>query len=324
MIHQKENHQVFAWGTSRRFNAYSDYLRRIYGGRLQKVSINTGLTCPNRDGTKGIGGCSFCNNKAFSPSYCNPSKSISQQLREGIDFLNKRYPRAAGFLAYFQTFSNTYAPLEKLRKLYEEALSFPGIKGLVIGTRPDCIDEDKIDYLSKLARKYYIVVEYGIESCYDSTLKRVNRCHTFNDSVKALTLTTSAGITTGAHFILGLPGETRSDLLKEADIISQLPIHLAKFHQLQIIKDTALEKEYLENPNMFKLFSFEEYIEFFIEFLERLNPEIIVERFTGEAPPRMLTVRNWNNRRSDQITSIIEKKMEELNTWQGKLYGKKL
>ncbi len=322
MIGREEKRKVYPWGTTRRFNSYSDYLRRIYGGRLQKVSIDAGFTCPNRDGTKGTGGCSFCNNKAFNPSYCNPSKSITQQLKEGIEFLNRRYRRAAGFLAYFQAYSNTYAPLDKLMKLYDEALSFPGIKGLVIGTRPDCIDEEKIRYLSKLAKKYYIVVEYGIESCYDKTLKLINRGHSFSDSVKAVKMTASAGIATGAHFIIGLPGETRDDLLKEAGIISSLPLHMAKFHQLQIIKGTQIEKEYLKNPHMLHLFTFEEYVDFFIEFLERLNPDIIVERFTGEAPPRMLAVRNWNNRRSDQIIPVIEKRMEELNTWQGKRYRK--
>jgi len=314
---------TYPWGHSRRFNAYSNYFRKIYGGRLQKVSIDAGFTCPNRDGTSGTGGCTYCNNDAFNPSYCSPSKSISVQLEEGIEFLRKRYREPASYLAYFQAFSNTYASVDHLRSLYEEALAFPGVTGLIIGTRPDCIDEEKLNYLRELSDRYFIAVEYGVESCYDKTLKRINRGHSFNQAVEAIQMTAGKGIKTGAHFIFGLPGESREEMLNEAEIISGLPLHTVKFHQLQIIKGTLMEKEFIKNPGDFDLFSFEDYIDFFILFLERLNPRIVVERFTGEAPPGYLHEKRWNMKRTDEIVRIIEKKLEERNTWQGRLYKTK-
>lgn len=309
--------------TKRRFNSYSGFFRKEFGGRLQKVSIDAGFTCPNRDGSKGYGGCTFCRNDAFNPSYCSPSKSITTQISEGIKFLSRRYHNPKGYLAYFQAYSNTYAPVDVLRKIYGEALSFPGVKGIIIGTRPDCIDKEKIAFLKSLTDEYYVAVEYGAESCYDTTLKRINRGHSFNDTISAIEMTASAGIHTGAHFIFGLPGETRTEMLNEAAVISELPLNTVKFHQLQIIKGTVMEKLYYEHPEEFNLFSFEDYVDFFIEFLERLSPRLVVERFTGEAPPGMLAIRNWSSKRSDQIISIIEKRMEELNTWQGRLYKKK-
>lgn len=310
----------FPWGHSRRFNAYSNYFTKIYGGRLQKVSIDAGFTCPNRDGSSGSGGCTYCNNDAFNPSYCHPSKSISEQLKMGIDFLKHRYHRPVGYLAYFQAYSNTYAPLDKLRVLYNEALSFPGITGLIIGTRPDCIDDEKLDFIKSLSEKHFVAVEYGVESCYDRTLKRINRGHTFADAVNAIEKTVSRKIKTGAHFIFGLPGESYNDMMDQADIISGMRLDTVKFHQLQIIKGTVMEKEYYQNPADFRLFEFTEYVEFFVKFLERLNPAIVVERFSGEAPPDILARQLWGKKRTEQIVRIIENRLEELKTWQGKLY----
>lgn len=312
--------KIYPWGHERRFNAYSNYFRSLYGARIQKVSIDAGFTCPNRDGTKGTGGCTYCNNDAFNPSYCIPEKSVSQQIEEGIQFHKWRYSEAVSYLAYFQAFSNTYAPVESLRKLYSEALGYPGVIGLVIGTRPDCIDNEKLDLLKELSDKYYVAVEYGIESCYNKTLSRINRGHTFEEAVCAVEKTSSLGIKTGAHFIFGLPGESRAEMLEQAEIISELPLHTVKFHQLQIIKGTRMEKEFMENPSDFELFSWDEYLIFFISFLEHLSPRLVVERFTGEAPPRFLTGEGWGKKRTDQIVSLIEKKMEEIDTWQGKLY----
>lgn len=312
---------IYPWGTSRRFNSYADYFRKRFGGRLQKVSIDAGFTCPNRDGTKGLGGCSFCNNNAFNPSYCSPAKTITRQINEGISFLGRRYRNNNGYLAYFQAYSNTYADTAKLNALFYEALSHPAISGLVIGTRPDCIDNEKIEMLRRISEAHFVSVEYGVESCYDRTLERINRKHTFGDSVRAIKLTAEAGIRTGAHFILGLPGESRDEMMDEAGIISSLPLDSVKLHQLQIIKDTRMEKEYLAEPGLFKLFGFEEYIGFIVEFLGRLRPDIVIERFTGEAPPRMVAVRNWNGIRSDRVSALIEKRMEELDTWQGKRWN---
>ena len=319
-MNEKSEISNYSWGHSRRFNAYSNYFRSLYGGRVQKVSIDAGFTCPNRDGTSGSGGCTYCNNDAFNPSYCSPSKSISAQLEEGIVFLKKRYRQPFGYLAYFQAYSNTYAPLEKLRILYEEALAFPGIIGLIIGTRPDCIDRTKLEYIKELAGKFYIAIEYGVESCYDSTLLRINRGHTFGQAVEAIRLTSEMGINTGAHFILGFPGESKEEMMKEADIISDLPIDTVKFHQLQIIRGTRMEKDFLARQEDFDLFSFDEYVDFFVRFLEKLNPAIVVERFTGEAPPGFLLEQRWNRKRSEEIVRHIEKELERRNTWQGRLY----
>ncbi len=317
MVDQKRKYE---WGHDRRFNAYSNYFRSLYGARVQKVSIDAGFTCPNRDGTKGTGGCTYCNNDAFNPSYCLPEKSVTLQIEEGIQFHKWRYSEAVSYLAYFQAFSNTYAPVEKLRKLYSEALGYPGVIGLIVGTRPDCIDDEKLAYLRELSDRYYIAVEYGIESCYNKTLARINRGHTFEEAAEAVEKTAAMGIRTGAHFIFGLPGESRQEMIDQAEIISEMPLHSVKFHQLQIIRGTGMEEEFKNNADDFELFTWDEYLMFFIQFLERLNPRIVVERFTGEAPPRFLTGEGWGKKRTDQIVSLIEKKMEELDTWQGRLF----
>jgi uncharacterized protein len=320
MIPVNKKIKAYPWGHERRFNAYSNYFRTIYGARVQKVSIDAGFTCPNRNGSKGYGGCTYCNNGAFNPSYCQAEKPVSRQIEEGIKFHEWRYNEAVSYLAYFQAYSNTYDSLEKLRKLYEEALSYPRVIGLIIGTRPDCIDDEKLEYIKELSAKCYVAVEYGIESCYNKTLKRINRGHSFEDAVWALERTAAHGINTGAHFIFGLPGETREEMLNQVDIISGLPITTVKFHQLQIIKGTAMELEFKNNPRDFELFTLEEYLDFFIVFLERLNPLIVVERFTGEVPPRFLAEEGWGRKRADQISTMIEKRLEELDTWQGRLY----
>ena len=318
-----QNIKTYQWGHERRFNTYSGYFRDIYGARVQKVSIDAGFTCPNRDGSRGLGGCTYCNNDAFNPSYCQPSKSVSEQIGEGIEFHKWRYDEAVSYLAYFQAYSNTYASLYKLKKLYEEALNYPGVIGLIIGTRPDCIDEEKLEFIKELSGKYYVAVEYGIESCYNKTLMRINRRHTFEEAVCALERTTAYGINTGAHFIFGLPGENREEMMNQVDIISGLPVKTVKFHQLQIIKGTAMETEFMNNPGDFELFTWEEYLDFFIAFLERLNPAIVVERFTSETPPRFLTSEGWGKKRTDQLLYLVEKRLEELDTWQGRLYEDK-
>jgi len=309
------NEIKFPWGDNRRFNSYSGYFKKCFGGRVQKLSIDAGFSCPNH----ATGGCTYCNNAAFNPSYCTPEKSITTQLNDGVEFHKWRYRKAVSYLAYFQAFSNTYAPLETLKKLYEEALAFPDVVGIVIGTRPDCVDDHKLDYLQKLSEKHYVSVEYGIESCYNKTLERINRGHTFETAVEAVERTVARGINVGAHFIFGLPGESRNNMLAEAEIISRLPLTTVKFHQLQIIKGTVMEREYKNNPSDFELFTCDEYIDFFITFIENLNPSIVVERFTSEVPPRFLSVGGWGKKRADQIAIMIEKRLEELNTWQGRL-----
>jgi uncharacterized protein len=311
----------FPWGHTRRFNAYSEHIRKIFGARVQKLSLDAGFSCPNRDGTISTDGCTFCDSNAFNPSYCQPEKSITQQLAEGIEFHKKRYRRSSSYLAYFQAYSNTHAPLAVLKKRYEDALAMPGVIGLVIGTRPDCVDAEKLDYLARLAESSYIIVEYGIESCNNKTLESINRGHTFEQATQALDETRKRGIKTGAHFIIGLPGETREEILDHAGIIAQLPIDNIKFHQLQILKNTALETDFLENPGKFNLFSLEEYVEFISGYIQLLPPQMVIERFTAEVPPRYRIAPDWGNLRTDQILEMIERKLEEKNAWQGKRYN---
>jgi len=311
---------VYPWENNRRFNAYSTYFKKEFGERVQKLSIDAGFTCPNRDGTLGKGGCTYCNNNAFNPSYCSSDKSIGQQIREGIEFHKNRYRRAGKYLVYFQTYYNTYAKLYRLKEIYNEALSFPGIAGLVIGTRPDCIDMEKLKFLRELAEQYYIIVEYGIESVYDKTLQRINRGHSYQQGVEALSLTREMGLKTGAHFIFGLPGESREQMLESVKQISTLPLTTIKFHQLQIIKNTKLAEIYRYKPESFNLFSLGEYIQFIVKFTGQLNPEFVIERFAGEVPPRFLAVPGWGSLRNDQILNRIEKALIENDTWQGKYF----
>lgn len=317
----KENQQhTFPWGHQRRFNTYTDYFRKVFGERVQKVTIDAGFTCPNRDGTKGTGGCTYCNNDGFNPSYCQPQKSITQQIDEGKEFHTVRYRRASKYLAYFQAFSNTYAPAVTLRKLYSEALEHPDIIGLVIGTRPDCVDDEKLAYLASLAKDYYIQIEYGIESCYNESLEKINRGHTFEESARAIEETHRLGIKTGAHIIFGFPWETKEQMLAQTEILNRLPLDTLKFHQLQIVKGTTMEEQYLENPDSFWFFGIDEYIDFFIDFLERLNPAFVVERFTSEVPPRYLAGPGWGLIRTYELLQKLEKRLAERETWQGRLY----
>lgn len=310
----------FPWGHQRRFNAYAEYFKKTFGERVQKVSIDAGFTCPNRDGSLARGGCTYCNNNAFNPSYCSAEKPVSQQLSEGIEFHKVRYRRAKKYLAYFQTYSNTYSSIDKLRDIYEQALNFPEVVGLVIGTRPDCIDAEKLNYFAELANQYYIMIEYGVETVYNKTLEKINRHHTWEQSRIAIEQTAAQGLNTGAHFIFGLPGETREEMMESIEEINLLPLTTIKFHQLQIVKGTQMAKDFLSNPEKYNLFQMEEYIDFIVRFTERLNPGFIVERFTGEVPPRFHAGPNWGIIRNDQVNHLIEKKMDELNTWQGRLY----
>ena len=305
---------------NRRFNSYNSYFTALFGSRVQKISIDAGFSCPNRDGTLSTGGCTFCSNAAFNPSYCKSEKSIRQQIEEGIEFHKRRYRRANRYLAYFQPYSNTYKPLEELRSIYQQALEIPDIAGIVIGTRPDCIEEPLLHYLNEIQKTHYVMLEYGVESVYDETMRRVNRGHDFATAEQAIRLTAEYGIPCGGHFIFGLPGETKAMMLDTADIISMLPLTTVKFHQLQIFKGTKMAEEFLQHPDAFHLFELDEYIDFVIDFVERLRPEMVIERFAGEVPPRYLVSEPWLKLRYDEVLRRIEKRMEERDTWQGKLY----
>ena len=312
----------YTWKHNRRFNAYSEYFKQELGQRVQKLTINAGFTCPNRDGTIALDGCLYCDNAAFNPSYCNPQKSIQLQIEEGISFHKNRYRRAEKYLAYFQAFSNTYAPLDKLKNIYNQALSQENVVGLVIGTRPDCVDDEKLEYFAQLSKNHYVIIEYGIESCNNNTLQLIHRGHSFEQAVQALEMTHRAGIKTGAHFIFGLPTESISDWMQWADTISKLPLNNVKFHQLQLIKGTEMAELYRQKPELFHRFSLEEYINFIVDFVERLNPNIVIERFAGEVPPRFLAQPAWGLLRNDQILQAIERKLEERGSYQGKKCGK--
>ncbi len=304
-----------------RYNSYIGYFKKTYGERLQKVVVDAGFTCPNRDGLVGTGGCTYCDNAAFHPGYSTAGIPIHEQIDEGIKFHRVRYRKAEKFLAYFQPYSNTYAPLERLREVYEEALSHPLVAGIVIGTRPDCVDGDKLDYLASLARDHVVVIEYGIESVYDRTLQRINRGHSFEDAVRAVEMTTARGLTQGAHFIFGLPGETVGDMLAYAPIINKMSLHSVKFHQLQIVRGTAMEREFASHPSDFVTFSLDEYLDFIADLLERLRPDLYIERFAGEVPPRFVNSTPWGLLRNTELIRLLEQRLESRDTWQGRLYG---
>ena len=306
-------------------NTYADYCRRLFGRPMQKLTIDAGFSCPNRDGTVGTGGCTFCNNEAFSPSYCHAQKSITQQLDEGIHFHAHRLRQGTGFLAYFQSYSNTYAPLPVLRELYEEALAHPKVSGVVIGTRPDCVDAEKLDYLASLARRHYVMVEYGIESCYDRTLAAIRRGHDYACTRAAIAATAERGIACGGHLILGLPGESREEMVAEAEMLSRLPLATLKLHQLQVLKGSQLGREYQRRPECLPPpFELNEYVGLVCDFLERLRPDIVVERFAASVPPRMQAdpARGWHHPDStpvkgSELPRLVSSELTRRGTWQG-------
>ncbi|MBQ4022252.1 MAG: TIGR01212 family radical SAM protein, partial [Bacteroidales bacterium] len=256
----------------RRYSSFVGFLKEKYGCRLQKLVVDAGFGCPNRDGTLSTGGCTYCDNAAFHPNYSTPDKTVTRQLDEGIEFHRGRYRSVTKYLAYFQAYSNTYGPLDKMRRVYEEALAHEGVVGIVVGTRPDCVDERKLDYLKELSQDKVVIVEYGIESCHDATLRRINRGHTFAQARRAVEMTAERGIMQGAHFIFGLPGEDIPAMMEMAAAINSLPLDSVKFHQLQIIKGTAMEREYRDRREDFVTFTLDGYIDFFVDFLERLRP----------------------------------------------------
>ncbi len=306
-------------GYKKPYNDFSTHFKTIFIERVQKISVDAGFTCPNKDGTKSSGGCTYCNNNAFNPFYCDPKKGITQQLNEGINFFSNKY-KTQQYIAYFQAYSNTYANIQTLKNLFEEALSVPNVIGLVIATRPDCVDEEILDYLELLAEDYYISIEYGIESCNNSTLKKINRAHTFEDTKFAIELSANRRINIGAHLIFGLPGESRESMLNFADVISELPINTLKMHQLQIIKGTKMAKDYIKDPKSFNLFTVNSYIEFVVKFLEELNPNIIIERFISESPRNLLIAPKWGGLKNFEISARIEKKFLERGSRQGITY----
>lgn len=301
------------------YNRYADYLRTIFGKRMQKISIDAGFTCPNIDGEIGAGGCIYCNNNSFNPHYRFEQNDIYKQIDHGISkFTNRKVD--TGFIAYFQSHTNTYGAIADLRKLYEEAISHPQIEGLLIATRPDCLSEPVLDLLEELNGTHFTGVEIGIESTNNDTLKRINRGHTFEQTLDAIQRVKSRNLHLGGHLILGLPGENSAQILQSAKIISQLSLDSIKLHQLQIINNTALEKMYRKQPEKYPFYTLDEYIDLCISFVELLNPDVVVERFASESKTHLLAVQIWDGMKNHQIADKITNEMIKRNTWQGRLF----
>ena len=305
---------------SMRYNDFAGFLAGEFPFKVQKISVNAGFTCPNRDGTKGFGGCTYCNNQTFNPAYCRDDRSVTMQLEEGKRFFARKYPQMK-YLAYFQAYTNTYGELELLKRMYEEALAVEGVVGLVIGTRPDCMPDSLLDYLEEVNRRTFLLVEYGIESADDRTLERINRGHSFACTEDAVRRTAARGIRTGGHVILGLPGENREDLIKQAERLSELPLTTLKMHQLQLIRGTRMAHEYALHPEEFHLFSADEYIDLVIDYVEHLRPDLILERFVSQSPRELLIAPDWGLK-NHEFTDRVKKRMKERDAWQGKAYRK--
>jgi len=318
MILNSREESKYPWQGNRPFNDFPGFFKSIFTERVQKISIDAGFTCPNRDGTKGIGGCTFCDNKTFNPSYCAPEKSITDQLNQGINFFRSRYP-AQKYLAYFQAYTNTYADLDVLKDRYEEALSHQDVVGLVIGSRPDCISPEIIEYLDELADNYFVSLELGVESTSDETLLQINRGHGHQETVDTLIRCQGRKFYTGIHMILGLPNENEDIIFGHVSKINELPFNFLKLHQMQIIRNTAMSKQYFESPELFIQFTAESYIQMLIKFLELLRPDIIMERFISESPHDKLIAPKWGLK-NFEFVARLEKELIIQETHQGRLY----
>lgn len=299
------------------YNSFSKWIRERFPFRVQKISVDAGFSCPNRDGSISSGGCSFCDNRTFNPSYCNRTLSIGQQISDGKAFFARKYPDMK-YLAYFQAYSNTYADLDTIRRRYEEALACDGIVGLVVGTRPDCISDELLDYLERLNRQTFLTVEYGIESTCDATLERINRGHTFECSRRAIAATHDRGIITGGHIIVGLPGESAADIIRQAGSISLTKLDILKIHQMQIIRGTRLAEEYAAKP--FHVFSVDEYIRTIGEYIQHLRKDIVIERFVSQSPKGLLLAPDWGLK-NYEFTNRLNNYLRERNIRQGSLFN---
>lgn len=297
------------------YNDFGHWIRQQFPYRVQKLSVDAGFCCPNRDGRISTGGCVYCNNKTFNPSYCDRSKSITAQLTEGKAFFARKYPTMK-YLAYFQAFTNTYDSLDKLKEKYEEALSVEDIAGLVIGTRPDCMSDELLDYLEDLKRRVFVLVEYGIESTNDETLRRINRGHDFACTKRIVEKTAERGILCGGHIIMGLPGEKREDIIRQAPVISSLPLNILKIHQMQIIRDTPLAQQYLSDPTICQLYDVDEYIRLIGDYLPYLRKDLILERFVSQSPKALLIAPQWGLK-NHEFTDRLNKYLAEHHIFQG-------
>lgn len=299
------------------YTDFGSYLRGRLPYKVQKISLNAGFTCPNRNGEKGWGGCTYCNNQTFNPAYCRTEKTVTEQLEEGKRFFCRKYPEMK-YLAYFQAYTNTYGEVAELLEKYEEALAVSDIVGVVIGTRPDCMSQDLLDKLAELNKRTFLLVEYGIESVNDDTLQRINRGHTFAETVDAVRRTAEVGIHTGGHVILGLPGEEHDELICQANTLSRLPLTTLKIHQLQLIRGTRMAHEFDMHPEDFHLYGVDEYIDLVIDYIEHLRRDLVLERFVSQSPKELLIAPDWGLK-NYEFTERMKRRMLERNTWQGRL-----
>ena len=291
------------------YNDFGTWIRKQFPDfRVQKISIDAGFSCPNRDGRISSGGCTYCDNRTFNPSYCDRKKSITEQLEEGKRFFARKYPDMK-FLAYFQAYTNTYAKVGELKAMYEEALAVDDVVGIVIGTRPDCVSDELLDYLEKLNHRTFVLVEYGIESANDETLRRINRGHDFACSRDAVERTHQRGILTGGHIIIGLPGEDAEESLRQAPVISSLPLDILKIHQMQIIKGTRLAQEYAEHP--FHVYTVEEYIDVIVRYIQLLRNDLVLERFVSQSPKQLLVAPKWGLK-NYEFTNLLNNRLKQM------------
>lgn len=298
------------------YNDFGTWIRARFPFKVQKISIDAGFTCPNRDGRTGTGGCTYCDNRTFNPTYCDRRKTVSEQLEEGKAFFARKYPEMR-YLAYFQAYTNTYAPVSSLATMYEEALCTENVVGIVIGTRPDCINEALLDYLKTLSRRTFVLIEYGIETANNTTLRRINRGHTFECTQRAIEMTHRRDILVGGHIILGLPGEDAAESIRQAPIISSLPLDILKIHQMQIIRGTVLAREYARKP--FHIYNVDEYIQLIIDYIARLRKDLILERFVSQSPADLLIAPKWGLK-NYEFTNRLVNRMKKIGAFQGMNY----
>ncbi len=308
----------FPWVADKRYNAFGPYMRSLFGIKVRKIGIDAGFTCPNRDGTKGYGGCIYCEGSGSRAPYVNPELSVIAQIKKGKEILNKR-KKPMKYIAYFQAFTNTYASLKRLKELYEEALQDEDIIGIAIGTRPDAVDKEKLDYIAELSQRTYLWLEYGLQSAHNETLKRINRRHTVEEFVWAVEESKKRGINVAAHIIIGLPFETEEMMFETGVFLSKLPIDGIKIHSLYIPERTPLAKLFREG--YFTPIDMNTYIDIVVRILEILPPNVLIQRLTGDPDPKTLVAPSWTLRKME-ILNRIEKELEKRDTYQGKLWGR--
>lgn len=291
------------------YKDFGDFLREHFPGKMQKLTVNAGFTCPNRDGTLGTGGCTYCNNRSFSPGYALVRESVTEQLEKSKQFFRRKYPEMR-YLAYFQSYTNSYGELPHLMALYEEALCVDGVDGLIIGTRPDCMPQELLEQLGELRRSKWVMVEYGAESAHNRTLDIINRCHTWEQTADAVARTHECGIPVGLHIIMGLPGESREDMLATINAVNTLPVDVLKIHQLQIVRGTRMACDVARGEYEVAQWSVDEYVELCCDIVERLRKDIAIERFVSQSPSDMLISPKWGLK-NYEFTALVNRKLTD-------------